>query len=251
MYKLVVVALAALVLAANADAATYYVTAKYTGTNPGKQIVIKDYSTDPRLKLTTWAGVYNFKIKAGTTYTELGGVGDVFHAMCIDIGNPVYKGRTYTWEVVDPTEGPTPDVYSDGKINETERLALQRLYGMHYATGTTTHVDAAAFQAAVWEIVNESEGVWDVTAGNFQASSVNTAKANMYLATSSSYDGPLPTFVALVSDRAQDQLVMLPTYSPPPPPPPPSVPEPMSMITLALGLGGVGGYLRRRFASAG
>ena len=247
MSRLTIIATVALVLAATADA-TEYVVAKFLGVSPGQQVTIYDYSSSPRLKAKVWAGVYNFQIQSGTTYTELGGVDDVFSTYCIDIGNWVSKNHAYTWTVVDLTDAPVPFLYSDGKMSAAEQSALQKLYGQSHAASLASAPAAAAFQAAVWEIVNESGSAWDISSGNFKATGIDATTVNTLLANSVSYDGPLPTLKALTSNCTQDQVFLLPGYGPPPPPPY-VIPEPVSLAMVVLSLSGLGGYLRKRLAA--
>jgi hypothetical protein len=207
------------------------ITAKFLGVNPGRTIHIYDSSTSPALSRYTSAGLFNFRIEPGTTYTALGGVGDTFTALCIDLRNTISTNHVYTWSVVDPSDAPNPTTYSDGHISANELLALQRLIGAFPISSLTTGRRAAAFQAAVWEIVNESGSTYNVTIGNFKAGGrLDTALANQMLADSAGYQGPLPELKALTSPCAQDMLVI--------------VPEPATLATVVAGMGALA--VRRR-----
>lgn len=224
MSKRFLIAAAIGLLMASTPAAGAIITATFLGVNPGRSIYVYDSSTSPALSRYARAGVYNFKIEPGTTYTGLGAVGGTFTAFCIDLGNTIASNRTYTWSVVDPSDAPNPSTYSDGHISAGELLALQRLIGAYPVSSLTTRQQAAAFQAAVWEIVNESGSVYNVTAGNFRAGGrLDTALANQMLAASASYQGPLPLLKALTSPCAQDMLVV--------------IPEPATLTILGAGIG--------------
>ncbi|MCJ7544946.1 MAG: PEP-CTERM sorting domain-containing protein [Phycisphaerae bacterium] len=205
-------------------AAGTIITATFLGVNPGRTIRVYDGSTSPALSRYVSAGVYNFRIQPGTTYTGLGAVGDTFGAFCIDLGNTIARNHTYTWSVVDPSDSPNPSTYSDGHISASEMLALQRLIGAYPLSSLSTRAQAAAFQAALWEIVNESGSVYYVTVGNFRASRyLDTALANQMLTVSAGYQGALPLLKALTSPCAQDMLVV--------------IPEPATLSLLSAGMG--------------
>lgn len=209
------------------------ITAKFLGVSPGKAIHIHDGSTSPALDRDVLAGIMNFQILPGTTETFLGNVGDTFTAFCIDLGNTISTSQSYTWNVVDPSVAPDPNVYSDGPISASELLALQKLIGAVPVSSLTTATLASAFQAAVWEIVNEASNIYDVTTGDFIAGgNLNTALANQMLTDSAGYTGPLPQLAALTSPCAQDLLVI--------------IPEPATLATLSTGMCVLALRLKRR-----
>jgi hypothetical protein len=216
-----------------APAAGGTITAKFLGVYPGQRIHIHDGSSSRPLDRYARAGIYNLTIRSGTTDFSLGDVGDTFLALCVDVANPITTNRVYTWTVVDPSDAPNPTTYSDGHINAAELLALQQLLGAFPLSSVTTDQQAAALQAAVWEIVNESGGIYDVTSGNFIAGGVlNTVLANQMLATAASYQGPLPELKALTNRCAQDLIVI--------------VPEPATLSILAGGMSVFAFHLRHR-----
>lgn len=223
MSKKFVIAAAVAIWVACTPAAGGIITATFLGVSPSQAVHISDGS-GPGLSINTLAGIFNLQIQPGTTYAGLGAVGDTFAAFCIDLGNTIAQNQTYTWNVVEPTDAPDPSVYSDGPVSAAELLSLQKLVGANPISSLTTGALAAAFQAAVWEIVNESGSIYDVTAGNFIASGgLNTTLANQMLTASASYTGPLPELMALTNPGVQDLLVI--------------IPEPASVATLGAGMG--------------
>lgn len=110
-------------------------------------------------------------------------------------------------------------------------LAIAYLYDT-FAAGVSTHNQAAALQVAIWEVLDDSPGVLDLTADDFRyftASQSQTAnvltQAQIYL---SAIPAPpvLATYVpqsVIVYSSAVDQAQHM------------IVPEPTSMSILALG----------------
>jgi len=209
------------------------VTAKFLGVYPGQRIHVHDSSSYWPLDRYARAGIYNLKIRPGTTDFSLGDVGDTFMALCIDLKNPITTNHVYTWTVVDPSDAPNPTTYSDGHITAAELLALQQLLGAFPLTSITTNQAASALQAAAWEIVNESGSVYDVTSGNFRAGgALNTTLANQMLAAAAGYQGALPELMALTHPCAQDLIVI--------------IPEPATLSVLAGGMSVLVFHLRQR-----
>ena len=120
---------------------------------------------------------------------------------------------------------------------------LQGLFSTSYAA-LSTYDEKAAFQLAVWELVRETNGTFNVGAGSFQVlgnsatvEAVSTL-ANAYLTQALSYSGPAHySLTKLTNDGLQD-LVVATAVS--------AVPEPESYALFLAGLGAIGLMARRR-----
>jgi hypothetical protein len=181
-----------------------------------------------------------------------------FSTHCIDLAQYIYwypSVNTYT--VKDITDAPNPTGLSGGSISAAKADLLQRLFMTNWSyQGQTGGAGqwAAARQLAVWEIVFEQGSTYDVKKGatgtyyTFYADGVSTNTldaADQMLGTAVAYQWqPLdikPPVYALVSATYQDQLYAIVggTLLPP-------IPEPLTMLGMFLGLGGVGAYIKRR-----
>jgi len=105
-------------------------------------------------------------------------------------------------------------------------------------TGNATN--SAAFQLAVWEIVNETSGVYSLSGGNFHATSSNAvinAAANMLAGLNSTTTNTaqiLRVWQEVPGHPTQDLAVFAP------------VPEPQTYAMMLAGLGLMGFVARRR-----
>ena len=160
---------------------------------------------------------------------------------CMD----VYKSANTNWNeynLVAPQTAP-----GDAPMGSAQADDLNRLFTGFIGTvdGDSTNRNlAAAFQAAVWEIVNETDAGYDVTGGGFSLSGYSTSNwastANGWLNNLGDYDvdGGLKVF----SNAANQDFV----YYIPPTNPPGIMPEPLTMLAVGSAVAGLGGYIRRR-----
>ena len=235
---------ALLLLAGMADAVT--VTAKFIGANPAMNVrTYADRDNDPAYELDSWtrAGVHVFE--AISSDFEPIQAGETFTTFCIDLGQYVNSNGIYTYTVTDIKNAPVPTTYSMTTIGGAQELDLQKLYSQYYGVATQGLVlDAAAFQAAAWEIVNEHWLDYDVLDGSFKVQSDWSAAplANTWLDSLAGYslpEGPLPNLTAFVSECSQDQMFIIPGGGG-------QIPEPLTLMGLLMGLGVVSNTLRRR-----
>lgn len=164
-----------------------------------------------------------------------------FATMCIELTQGI-PGGALGFTVVNPSTSPT--INSQAKAD-----ALLALYGNFYNTAwndpTTANSDTSyrAFQLAIWEIVTDGAGspTNRLTTGSFQSSDGAAALAQaMLLSTLSNVAAGMANFatqfpnqelVALVSDSAQDQLLVRPkktTVS--------IVPTPPGLVLAGMGM---------------
>ncbi len=191
---------------------------------------------------SVFTGAYLLNKTSGTSAGTLWDNGSV-SGFCIELDESA-PHSAYTYEVVGVS-----DAYS-GLLNESVGIEksnyLSELWGRYYDPSWTDgsydlpdNSSAAAFAAAVWEIVYEdlpaSSYGWDVTEDSapgisgFAIDGINSSTANAWLA-SLDGTGPMTDLAVFTNDGNQNYLV--------------AVPEPTTM--LLLGVGGVLGAMRRK-----
>ena len=153
--------------------------------------------------------------------------GGSFAAWCVDIYsllNTSSSGTSYTLT-------PGTEFFGGSQVTALERLASQHLASI------STVTDSGAFQLAVWEIVYESSGTYDLGSGNFQIASASgnaLATANAWLSALGD-STPTLTLAVWTSSSSQDLAV----FSAP-------IPEPEVYAMLLAGLGLMGFVVNRR-----
>ncbi len=211
---------------------------QFTGVGLRESVTVSDTSLSIS-NMNVYAGELQFKTLSGTTapgYT----IGQSLSTFCMDLSQNVSNG---VLTLVGLETGPVP-----GPQMGADRASLLRnLYATSYASAFASSTNAAAFQIAVWEIINEanvdvSQGARglaniDVSAGDFRVTNNATARAQansfLDLAFLAFKDG-LTGFnlMAGVSPTSQDQIFIT------------SVPMPTAAGLGFAGLAGMG--LRRR-----
>ena len=157
--------------------------------------------------------------------TGSGGFGD-FVAFCIDLGQYMARGKTYT-------------VSGASTYGSEVDSNISRLFNSAYAS-LTTAVQGAAFQVALWEIITDtgSDSGLDLGMGAFtagaNASVINQAADYLEGLGGASTGGYKLTFLA--SGQSQDLVTVSP------------VPVPAAFGMLGLGIAGLFGLRRRKKA---
>jgi hypothetical protein len=195
--------------------------------------------------LPSYAGVYMLDKTDGTNEGKIWSDGPI-GAFCIEWAE-LTSTSTLTYDVIMPAEGPVPTTLLGGPMGTSKAKYLQELWGRYFdpswvGSGTFTYTQntkAAAFGAAVWEIVHEdlptSSLGWDVTVDGtagirgFRADFLDSVAANNML---HSLDGTGPRAdLRVFSYNGQQDYIT-------------AVPEPATIALL--GLGGVFSLLRRK-----
>jgi hypothetical protein len=165
-------------------------------------------------------------------YTPTGGAPTSFIAYCIDLVQTFSFNSSFDV---------TP-VSALAHFGATTAGALDRLYTQRFAA-VANNIESAAFQLAVWEIMNETSGSYSVSGGSFMAAATPGSNSNDLTAigyanawlealSSGAFGGYRLT--ALTSATRQDQLMATP------------VSEPETYAMLLAGLGLMGFLARRR-----
>ena len=159
--------------------------------------------------------------------------GNAFKTFCAEIGQDFNFNTNYTYSIVSGTTAWTNPVY----------LGLSRLVTWLAANPTFNNSadKSAAMQSAVWEVIYETSGSYNLAAGTFQASASGATQTalNNLNAQWGSINTTLPTLFAdkLTNGSRQDFLLTTP------------VPEPEAFAMMLAGLGLVGAIARRRSRS--
>jgi hypothetical protein len=176
--------------------------------------------------LTGYTGVYSWTNAGGTGLgTEVPNWG-----FCIELTQEPYTG----WQNVVPlNEASLPAAYGT-PVGTTKANYIRELWGRDFDHTWTTGANrqiAEAFGAAIWEIIYETDHVWDVTNGpGFRATGIEQATtANTWL---HELNGDTAYFAnnlaATSSPYGQDYLIQVPKST--------IVPEPITVIILGLGI---------------
>jgi hypothetical protein len=200
-------------LAATSAFAGPTVQVQYLNVGPGEVVTISsDFYNGG-----CWAGVYNLKVNGQAT-----------PSFCIDLQNESVS-TPETYQVVALADAPNP---SAGPMGPTKAADLTQLLSKYW-TNSLDADHAAGLQLAVWEIVDEKSGSYNIATGNFQAAGngVVSTYAEDYL--SNFNTGSLGSYVAVTSLIYQDYAIQ--------------VPAPGAILLGSIGVGLVG-WLRRRRA---
>jgi hypothetical protein len=201
-------------------------------------------SVGPGVSMTIWGrtyqglggvltGQYNHIVTNSTTSFPIPGWG-----FCIEMQGSTTANVLYN--VLDLEAAPINQGPGGLPMGITKADYIRELWALHIGDATTNN-GAAAFQAAVWEIVYEDKLAWNVkthdttdTMNSFKIDGNDTveALANTWLGQLDG-SGPLAYLGALSNASYQDYVVQ--------------IPAPGAVVLGVLGLGLIG-WVRRRIA---
>jgi hypothetical protein len=177
-----------------------FVMATFNGVSPGQGV---SFSTNGGGSfINTTAGMFNWT-QTGGDY-DMPGSGAAFTTFCIEVTQYISPGGSYAYDVVPLVLAPNSAPMGAGTA-----AMLSELFGRYYA-GVDTADEAAAFQVAIWEVVNDAD--LSVSAGSFRigtaAAFVTSAQAML-----STLDGtgPSVSLTAISGPTIQDQVFMTPS----------------------------------------
>ncbi len=195
-------------------------------------------------------GVYQLDIApTGASGEGTALAGQRVSAFCMDIRQNAPSGSTYRPYTIDYVDN-APIGAGNAPISAAQADDLRRLFGMliNGPSSGVDHIDlsnanqAAAFQAAVWEIVFEAAGnSYNVGTGTLKVTGASawTSLANTYLDHLHNY-APETGLRALKSAEYQDFALYVPGAGDRPP-----IPEPVTMLSSLLSIGALGAYIRK------
>jgi hypothetical protein len=183
------------------------------------------YAPATTVHIVTQGGLdeYAYSGAFTTTATDVAGT---FEAWCVDI----LQNSSFNTPMHDFDRQSGLATLGASKITLLQELATESL-GL-----VTTGLTSSAFQLAIWEIVNETSGSFNLNNGSFSAygaSDGSISLANTWLQNLPNANSPVRyTLTDLVSASNQDLAVFT------------AVPEPSSIALLAVGLLGFAAYRR-------
>jgi hypothetical protein len=169
------------------------------------------------------------RVYAGGFVTNAGG--ESFISWCVDIFQNTYFGQTVN--DFNKTTGVAA-------LGATKADALGRL-ATHALGSVNNRATSGAFQLAAWEIVNETNGSWNLTNGNFRASDVTNNSRSIAQGWLNALAGVKSLYTVHVwQSRSRQDLAVFERVS---------VPEPATLALFIVGLGGAAFAVRARRAA--
>jgi len=192
-----------------------------------------------------YVGEYRFRFDkdhADSTSLARNLLSDPFYAFCTDLEQE--PGGWATYDMVDVEDAPIMTL--DSPMGEAKANDLREMFGENPPATFigTDNQRAEAYGAAVWEVVFENENnAYDFDAGTLTINgwdgSAKTYAQTLLASITGDTENYDPDLFALTNANLQDMTLTVPGYGG-------MIPEPVTMAGLALGIGALGGYVRRR-----
>ena len=209
-----------------------FVTATFANVNPGEVVTIPVGSGTE----SGWAGVYNFNNASGA-------VSGSFSGYCIDIAQNIFANQTVTFGVAALSSAPVDGIQPTAMGTLRANLIGELWFNDQGLVGSSNS-NAAAFQIAIWEIINETKTNKDgtlalnINSGSFYATdsdattltTANTWLSQLNLAGTGSTASNL---IALTSLNYQDYVLQGP---PSPGPETSAAPAPSGLVLCFIGM---------------
>jgi len=216
----------ALVFAGLIPVSAATIQAKYEGYYGG---TVKMSTNSGGSYATVGGGIFFFE-RTGGTYNDGPAIGEDYYAMCIEPWEWISSGATHTWNVQTLPQGNTFGTFSTAKVD-----LLSELFGRYWPDFDvllSPKQEALALQIAVWEIVGETSGTFNLTGGVMRfkdASIANTISRASTMLSSLDGTGPKAQGLMVMEKRGvQDYVFQITTT------PPQEVPEPTHLLGIGL-----------------
>lgn len=199
------------------------------GPNGRQSIVIYDTTLLPAGRSVT-AGAFALKATPVQSFTDAAGK---FTAFCLDIVGQLHLPGLYNETLTPFTKAP---------LTALQKSNVRKLFNTAYSTlSLASDAQSAGFQLALWEIVNENSGTFNVNTGTFYTSAAarDLAARNAANAFLAGLAGPVTAnystvYLEAVWTKGQDLVTVS------------DVPLPAAGWLMLAGLGGLAALRRRK-----
>lgn len=205
-------------MAAPAHAA--FETATFSTVIPGEVVSISytDNTTGKTMTESGWAGAYIFNPSSDNT----GPLTNTFSGFCIDVSQDINSGQKVYFGGANLANAPNDGGSSSSAMGSTAANLIAQLWAADYSLIGTDNTKAAAFQIAIWEIVNGPYST-ETNVSNFSVTAdtatmqyvTNWLSGLDYNAAENGTGKMTNGLYALTDPTYQDYVVQLPAPAPP------------------------------------
>ncbi|NOT69114.1 MAG: PEP-CTERM sorting domain-containing protein [Methylophilaceae bacterium] len=195
-------------------------------------ITMSSFQNSPAQIATINGGGHSGAVYAGGFNAMLDGT-EAFIAYCVDTAQSFNWGQVFS----------VTAVAANDKFGASKALAMGQLYTQHFGS-ISNATESAAFQVALWEIVNEaSSNALSLTTGDFKVTPWNAAVTGLASNWLNSLGGAGDAYdlTVLTNSSYQDQLMATLSVNPLS-----TVPEPQTLALVLVGFIAMGAVVRRR-----